>query len=50
MAKHKKKRGPKPNHLNIDDENWENAVKKAVLKKKPKGGWPKKHKKTTKSE
>ena len=40
----KKKRGPKPNHLKIDDENWEDAVKKAIQKKKPKNGWPKKNK------
>jgi hypothetical protein len=38
--KHKKKKpGPKPNHLQIDG-NWENAVKKAVKKEKPKDGWP----------
>lgn len=47
MAKHKKKRGPKPNHLQLDDENWENAVKKAIQKKKPKKGWPKKDKKSS---
>ena len=29
MAK-KRKRGPKPNRLQLDDENWEDAVKKAV--------------------
>ena len=45
MSKKKqKKRGPKPNHLKIDEENWEDAAKKAILKKKPKGGWPKKGK------
>ncbi len=42
-SKGKEKPGPKPNHLKID-ENWENAVKKAVQKKKPKNGWPKKKK------
>ena len=52
MAKKKKPskaRGPKPNPLIIDDENWENAVKKAVQKKKPKDGWPKKGEKPKKS-
>jgi len=43
------KRGPKPNHLQLDDENWGNAVKKAIQKKKPKVGWPQKGKKNRKS-
>lgn len=38
-----KKRGPKTNHLKID-EGWEDAVKTAIQKKKPKDGWPKKGK------
>ncbi len=45
----KGKRGPKPNHLKFDD-NWENGVKKAIQKKKPKGGWPKRGKDKPKSE
>jgi hypothetical protein len=40
--KGKAKRDPKPNHLKIDDENWIDAVKKAVQKERPKNGWPKK--------
>jgi hypothetical protein len=36
--------GPKPDNLKIDEENWEIAVKKAILKKKPKSGWPNKDK------
>lgn len=43
MAKNKKKRGPKPDNLQIDG-NWEDALKKAVTKKKPKEGWPDKDK------
>jgi hypothetical protein len=41
MVKGKSKTGPKENRLKINS-NWENAVKKAVRKKKPKKGWPKK--------
>jgi len=48
MAKKGKKRGPKSNHLKIDDD-WENTVKTAIQKKKPKDGWPKTTKKTQKS-
>ena len=45
MAKKKKsKRGPKPEMLKFEDENFENAVKKAIQKKKPKEGWPKQDK------
>lgn len=47
MTKKKKepqKRGPKPDHLQIDEENWEDAIKKAVSKKKPADGWPDKDK------
>jgi len=46
MKKKRQKRGPKPNHLQLDNENWEDAVKKAVLKKKPKDGWPKEKEKS----
>ena len=42
MAKAKRrKRGPKTDQLAIDG-NWQKAVGKALMKKKPKGGWPKK--------
>ena len=45
MAKKDKgKPGPKPKPLKIDDENWEIAAKRAIQKKKPKGGWPKRGK------
>ena len=33
------KRGPKPDHLKLEGP-WEEAVKKALGKKKPKDGWP----------
>jgi len=33
MAKHKNKRGPKPNHLQLDDEKWEDALKREIQKK-----------------
>jgi len=45
MAKRKKQRGPKPNHLKIDMENWEDAVGKALRKEKPPEGWTNKPKK-----
>ena len=44
--KKKKKRGPKPENLNLD-EDWQCAVNKALKKKKPKEGWPKKKKKSS---
>ena len=44
-ANKNKRRGPKPDHLVINEENWENALKKAIKKKKPKEGWPDKDKK-----
>jgi hypothetical protein len=43
MAK-KRKTGPKLDHLKINDD-WESAVNKALMKRKPTGGWPKKAKK-----
>lgn len=39
MSKAKQKRGPKPDHLKVEG-NWEDAVKKALEKKRPEGGWP----------
>jgi len=41
--KHKKqkgKTGPKPERVRIS-ANWEDAVDKALKKKRPKDGWPK---------
>jgi hypothetical protein len=41
MAKAKRQnRGPKADKLVINGK-WEVAVNKALMKKKPKGGWPK---------
>ena len=42
MAKRsrKSKPGPPPKHLALED-TWEEAVGKAVRKKRPKDGWPK---------
>ena len=34
------KRGPKPETVKID-EDWKEAVKKSLKKRKPKEGWPK---------
>lgn len=38
--KHPKKCGPKPDTVRIE-EDWKEAVKKSLQKKKPKEGWPK---------
>lgn len=46
MKKKREKRGPEPENLKIDEDNWKNAVKKAITKKKPKDGWPSRTKKT----
>jgi len=35
----RKKPGPKPDSLHIDGD-WEDAIKEALGKKKPKDGWP----------
>jgi hypothetical protein len=35
----KKKPGPDPDHLKLEGD-WEDAVKKALEKKRPKDGWP----------
>jgi hypothetical protein len=34
------RRGPKPETVKID-EDWKEAVRKSLKKKKPKEGWPK---------
>lgn len=41
--KPRKKRDPKPEHLNLDGD-WKNTIGQALTKKKPKDGWPKKKK------
>jgi len=38
--KPKKQPGPEPDRLKLDEEDWEEAVKQAMQKKRPKGGWP----------
>ena len=38
--KQSKKRGPVPNVVKIKGD-WEDAVKKALEKERPEGGWPK---------
>ena len=44
MADDKKdKPGPKPDHLRLEGD-WEEAVKKALAKEKPKEGWPEQEK------
>ena len=40
MTENKEKRGPKPETVKID-EDWEDAVKTALEKKRPEDGWPK---------
>lgn len=40
MTKEKAKLDPKEERVKIDGE-WENAIGKALAKKRPKGGWPK---------
>jgi len=42
------KPGPNPDRLKIDAD-WEDAMKDALGKKKPKEGWPKKGKKKSES-
>lgn len=37
--KKKKKPGPEPDKLKLEGD-WGQAVKKALTKKRPKGGWP----------
>ena len=42
--KEKAKTGPKPDRVKIDMD-WDEAVGKALKKKRPKAGWPKSDKK-----
>ena len=37
----KKQSGPKPDHLKLDEDSWQDAMGKAMKKKRPKEGWPK---------
>jgi len=41
MAKRKKKSGRKADRLKIEDQDWRDAIGKALKKKRPKKGWPK---------
>ena len=45
MPDKKKQPGPTPDRLKLDGVTWEDAVKKALEKKRPKEGWPKPPKK-----
>ena len=45
----KKSVGPKPDHVKIDMD-WENAIGKALKKKRPEDGWPEPEKKKKKSK
>lgn len=47
MSDEPKKRGPVPDSLKVEGE-WEQAVKKALAKKRPAEGWPKPPKKPKK--
>jgi hypothetical protein len=50
VGRNPKQRGPKPEILNIEGIGWEDAMKKALQKKRPDVGWPKPEKpKTSKS-
>lgn len=40
MTDQKRKPGPEPERVKTDLD-WEDAVKKALEKKRPEGGWPK---------
>ena len=40
MCTGKTKRGPKPERVKIEGD-WENAIDKALEKKRPEDGWPK---------
>jgi hypothetical protein len=40
MTDEKRKPGPEPERVKTDLD-WEDAVKKALKKKRPEGGWPK---------
>ena len=46
----KPKPGPVPDHLRVERDDWEDAVKKALDKKRPPSGWPKPEKPAPKSK
>lgn len=33
--------GPAPDHVKLDDDDWEEAIRRAVKRPKPAEGWPK---------
>lgn len=45
-----KSRGPDPERIKIEDENWKVAVKKALQKKRPTEGWPESNIKSVKKK
>ena len=45
MMKKEQKKGPDPDRLVLDD-NWQNAMGKAIKKERPKEGWPEPEKKS----
>lgn len=47
MSEEKQKSGPEPERLKIE-EDWEDAIDKALRKKRPEEGWP--HEKQPKSD
>lgn len=47
--RNKRKSGPEPDRLKIDDMSWQEAMGKAIEKEKPKEGWPEPEKKPEKS-
>jgi len=44
----KKPPGPVPETVRIEGKSWEDAIKTALSKKRPAGGWPEQKKKPTK--
>lgn len=44
MSEQKTKSGPKPERVKTD-KDWEQAIKEALQKKRPEGGWPEPDKK-----
>lgn len=39
-SKKKRKTGPEPERLKLDEKDWKEAVKKALPRKRPAKGWP----------
>ena len=40
MNSNDKNPGPDPDRLDVEEEDWQEAVKKALKKEKPPEGWP----------